>query len=200
MTSNIFQDLFNGRVLGIGREDQWLYLLRTELRKNLLKNKLIDNLNPEKKCDPADHGVSNFCISSTSDVVGFNFTSNNACSSASLWHKRLEHAPLRVRSRIAGLNMSLKEHNYTVYLITKHVRLPFPTSTSSILVFDIVHASVWGPYIAQTHDGERYFLTLGGDISKYTRIFLLHTKSDCITILRDFICIVKNQFGLIQMS
>lgn len=31
----IFQELFSGRVLGIGKEDQGLYLLKTEFRHNL---------------------------------------------------------------------------------------------------------------------------------------------------------------------
>lgn len=89
----------------------------------------------------------------------------------------------------------MKDHNCTVCPITKQTRLPFPTSVSiSNSCFDIVHVDVWGSYMVPNYDGKRYFLTLVDDKSRYTWIFLMHTKSDSIVLLRDFLCMVKTQF------
>ena len=117
----VFQDLFSGRVLGIGKEDQGLYLLNTDIQPRTLKDKI----------------TRNSCISFTS-----------VCSLHSLWHKRLGHAPFTVLSRIQCLqNVPMKDHNCTVCPIAKQTRLPFPTSVSlSNACFDIVHVDVWGPY------------------------------------------------------
>lgn len=41
-------------------------------------------------------------------------------------------------------------------------------------------------------DGKRYFVTIVDDYTRYTWIFLLHSKSDAIVVLRDFLNQVKN--------
>ena len=93
--------------------------------------------------------------------------------------------------------MSVHDHHCSICPIAKQSRLPFPTSLShSISVFDIIHGDVWGPYRVPNHDGKRYFLTLVDDMSRYTWIFLLHTKSDIVVVLKDFVNLVRNQFGV----
>lgn len=68
--------------------------------------------------------------------------------------------------------------------------------SNSSCSFDFVHSDVCGPYRGATHDDKRYFLTLVDNFSRYTRIFLLTSKVDCIISLRDFILIVNNKFGV----
>ena len=34
------------------------------------------------------------------------------------------------------------------------------------------------------------------DMSRYTWIFLLYTKSDTVVVLKDFVNLVRNQFGV----
>ena len=90
----------------------------------------------------------------------------------------------------------MKDHNCIVCPIAKQTRLPFPTSMSlSNTCFDIMHVDVWGTYRVSNYDEKRYFLALVDDKSKYTWISLMHTKSDTIVLLRDFICMIKTQFG-----
>ena len=40
------------------------------------------------------------------------------------------------------------------------------------------------------------FLTLVDDMSRYTWIFLLHTKSNTVVMLKDFVSLVRNQFDV----
>ncbi|EOY08441.1 Uncharacterized protein TCM_022873 [Theobroma cacao] len=88
---------------------------------------------------------------------------------------------------------------------------PFPKNTT--FSFELVHVDLWGPYIVPTIKGQRYFLTLVDDCSRFTWIFLLRNKLDVsycsrftwIFLLRnklDVSCILpsfyqyaKNQFS-----
>ena len=178
----VFQDLSNGKVLGIGREDQGLYLLQTGL-----------DTSADIGGFQAHNSTTEVSNNTKSKVT--NVRCNSLCD---LWHKRLGHAPLKVLSRIKCLHsISLEDHHCTVCPLAKQSRLPFPVSvTTSAASFDIVHGDVWGPYRVSNHDGKRYFLTLVDDKSRYTWISLLHTKSDCLIVLKDFISMVKTQFGV----
>ena len=145
----IFQDLFNGRVLGISKENQGLYILNTAVTTK-----------------PSNDQVSSGeCAKETAykriRPISFNSTAD---SLSSLWHKRLGHAPLKVLSRIKELNIvSVHEYHCSICPIAKQSRLPFPTSLShSISVFDIIHGDVWGPYRVPNHDGKRYFFNTCG--------------------------------------
>lgn len=181
----IFQEIYIGKVLGIGKEEHGLYLLQSDASYTLTAEPELTSLlslsgssSPMNSCDSSSSATSNDCV-------------------ASLWHKRLGHAPILVIRRIAGLhNVKVQDHHCSVCPIAKQSRLSFPTSIStSCCSFDLIHADVWGPYRVATHDDKRYFLTLVDDFSRYTWIFLLTSKANCIVPLRDFILMVKNQFG-----
>ncbi|XP_070009476.1 uncharacterized protein [Nicotiana sylvestris] len=78
----------------------------------------------------------------------------------------------------------------------RQTRVPFPVScTKTNDSFHLVHMDVWGPYKVPTYNGMRYFLTLVDDFSRWTWIFMLQLNSDVITILKDFIVMVLNQFN-----
>lgn len=53
---------------------------------------------------------------------------------------------------------------------------------------------VWGPYRVPTHDRKYYFLTVVDDYLRETWIFLMHMKNETIVFLKQFMCMVKNQF------
>ena len=79
--------------------------------------------------------------------------------------------------------------------IAKQNRLPFPNSNKfSEHCFDLIHADIWGPFRHLTHDGFSYFLTLVDDKSRFTWIYMLKNKSDCIIIIPQFFSHVENQF------
>lgn len=53
---------------------------------------------------------------------------------------------------------------------------------------------VWGPYKKTTHDKKYYFFTIVDDFSRATWIFLMQFKNKTIIFLKQFFCMVKNQF------
>ncbi|XP_075112694.1 uncharacterized protein LOC142182334 [Nicotiana tabacum] len=54
---------------------------------------------------------------------------------------------------------------------------------------------VWGPYKVATYNGMKFFLTLVDDYTRWTWTFLIRLKSDVIFILKNFLVMVKTQFG-----
>ncbi|XP_019234924.1 PREDICTED: uncharacterized protein LOC109215337 [Nicotiana attenuata] len=53
--------------------------------------------------------------------------------------------------------------------LAKHTRLPFHSSDSkSTEIFQLLHLDVWGPYSTSTVDGNKYFLTIVDDYSRVT--------------------------------
>ncbi|XP_075079228.1 uncharacterized protein LOC142164710 [Nicotiana tabacum] len=81
-------------------------------------------------------------------------------------------------------------------MAARQTRAPFPTSTSrSLHAFDLIHIDVWGPYKIATHNGMKYFLTLVDDFTRWTWVFLMRLKSDVIFLFKNFISMIKIQFG-----
>lgn len=77
----------------------------------------------------------------------------------------------------------------------KQVRFSFPSRFStSTSIFSIVHGDVWGIYWVLNHDNKRYFVTSVDDLSNYTIILLMHTKSYTFIVLKKFLDMVQTQF------
>ncbi|XP_019251045.1 PREDICTED: uncharacterized protein LOC109229959 [Nicotiana attenuata] len=84
----------------------------------------------------------------------------------------------------------------SVNMAARQTRVPFSTSTSrSLYSFDLIHMDVWGPYKVATQNGMRYFLMLVDDSTRWTWVFLMRLKSDVIFLLKNFIAMIKTQFG-----
>lgn len=60
----------------------------------------------------------------------------------------------------------------------------------------MVHVDIWGPYRKPTFDKKYYFVTIVDDYSWYTWLCLIHSKNEVITVLKDFMDLIENQFGL----
>lgn len=120
----IFQDFYNGQVLGIGKEEHGLYLLKgNSLQKSQLLNKCAHTAN-----------LSSESISS---------------ESTHLWHLRLGHAPIDVIKRHDVLRAlkNVGSYHCTVCLVAKQSKLPFQLSTATAKsIFELVHCDIWGPY------------------------------------------------------
>lgn len=52
-----------------------------------------------------------------------------------------------------------------------------------------------GPAPVQSIDGYKYYVQFLDDHSRFTWIYLLRQKSDTISTFRQFILLIKNQFG-----
>ncbi|XP_019256260.1 PREDICTED: uncharacterized protein LOC109234646 [Nicotiana attenuata] len=122
------RELSSGKVLGIGKGELGMYILKEEDRAILHHQGTHSN----SHTIPGD---TNKCS---------NLANSKACDVSSLWHQILGHAPLKVLRSVDALhNMQLKEHHCTVCPIAKQSRLPFPTSSPcSNYIFDIVHDTV----------------------------------------------------------
>jgi len=53
---------------------------------------------------------------------------------------------------------------------------------------------IYGDLREATFDGFKYFLTLVDDKIRFTWIYFLRTKSDCLSIVLQFFSYVENQF------
>nr|KYP60497.1 Retrovirus-related Pol polyprotein from transposon TNT 1-94 [Cajanus cajan] len=123
------------------------------------------------------------------------FPSNciNSCNVVTYdtWHKRLGHVPKSVYRLITNkTDLSSIDSSYhcSICNIAKQNRLPFSNPNKfSPNCFDLIHADIWGPFRQPTYDGFRYFLTLVDDKSRFTWVYMLHNKSDCIHIIPQFV-------------
>nr|XP_016473755.1 PREDICTED: uncharacterized protein LOC107795603 [Nicotiana tabacum] len=117
-----------------------------------------------------------------------------------LWHNRLGHVPFVKMKKITSIpaNFSAKQpFNCTICPMARQERLPFPQKTSTTnRIFELLHVDLWGPYHVPTHDRHKYFITIVDDYSRSTWTHLLSSKSNTIEILKNFMNLVENQFGV----
>ncbi|XP_015170070.1 uncharacterized protein [Solanum tuberosum] len=103
----LFHDLCTGKVRGIGKEEGGLYMLPpTKQPKPPSPATAFSNI----------HSV--FCPSSPTDI--------------SIWHMRLDHAPITVLHKIDSLRPQLQNkvfHSCPVCPLARQTRFPFPSST-----------------------------------------------------------------------
>ena len=77
--------------------------------------------------------------------------------------------------------------DYTSYHFGKQTKLPFNNSESfSFAPFDLIHSDIWGPVPVSTEGGSRYFVIFVDDFSQYTWTYLLHQRSELVSIYQTF--------------
>ncbi|XP_021737707.1 uncharacterized protein LOC110704224 [Chenopodium quinoa] len=124
----------------------------------------------------------------------------SAVDDAELWHLRLGHLPFsQIKSIVLNCNVSICLQNTICQVcpLAKQTRLAFHTSsiqTSS--VFELLHIDVWGPHSVKTPTGCNQFLTIVDDYSRFTWIHMLKNKSDSVLVMKIFMKMVHNQFGV----
>ncbi|RDY04653.1 hypothetical protein CR513_11617, partial [Mucuna pruriens] len=52
--------------------------------------------------------------------------------------------------------------------LSKFLHLSFISNNFSPNPFDLVHCDIWGPYHQPSHDGNRFFLTIDDDCTRFT--------------------------------
>ena len=76
--------------------------------------------------------------------------------------------------------------------------MPFNNSESfSFAPFDLIHSDIWGPVPVSTEGGSRYFVIFVDDLSRYTWIYLLHHRSELVSIYQTFDKMIEIQFNRI---
>jgi len=112
-----------------------------------------------------------------------------------IWHVRLGHLS---NQRLAVMK---QQHPCIQYNMndccdvchkSKQKRLPFPESFSHASnVFDLIHTDIWRPCSTASLNGERYFLTIVDDNTRFTWIFLMKSKAETRTHIINFVHYVK---------
>lgn len=116
-----------------------------------------------------------------------------------LWHRRLGHALAGALKQLFSLvynECKGKIDNCNVCPLAKHCKLSFSISSSRVEdVFHLLHVDVWGPYVVQTFDGNKLFLTIVDDHSRMSWVYLLKLKRDVLILLRNLLKLVQTQFN-----
>ncbi|CAL8998680.1 unnamed protein product [Prunus brigantina] len=164
----VLQDLATRRTIGLGKQRGGLYYLAALASPNSSPN----------KSDPSCHLAS---------------------ASADLWHRRLGHlssARLNFMSKTL-LNFPCSSNNICdICPLAKQTRLPFSNSSiTSSHPFALIHCDIWGPHKIASLSGAHYFLTVVDDFTRFTWIFLMHTKSETQEHLRSFFAYTQTQFN-----
>jgi hypothetical protein len=122
-----------------------------------------------------------------------------AAASSVTWHRRLGHPGRDVMSKLSsstsgsGCRGSF-EHLCHACQLGRHVRLPFPTSSSRTAdTFDLIHCDVWTSPVISISGCKNYLLILA-DFSHYLWTFPLRQKSDTYPTLSHFFAWVSTQF------
>ena len=61
-------------------------------------------------------------------------------------------------------------------------------------IFELIHVYMWGPFGTSSIHGHQYFLTVLDDFSRYKWVFLLKSKLEVSTRVKDFVTLARIQF------
>lgn len=122
-----------------------------------------------------------------------------------LWHRRFGHRDANAVNKVIkeklGSGMIVtkcrRDEVYETCLEGKLARKPFPSvvERKAKQILDLVHTDLCGPFNTATPSGNRYFLSLIDDYSRFTVIYLLKEKSEAKEKVKEFVHFCKNYFG-----
>jgi transposase InsO family protein len=182
-------------VPGLGRS---LFSWRSAKRKNSCV--LVDNGILELK-DKSD----NRTFLQTRDIDN-NFIVNTCQNSAGaatyeFWHSALGHpavSSLKPALYSDGNQIPAAPHDFECHTCriskSKH-SVPRPIGTRSTERFDLIHSDICGPFPHADLDGNRYFLTVIDDYTRFSKVYFLKEKSQAASTIMGFIKYVETQFG-----
>jgi transposase InsO family protein len=109
-----------------------------------------------------------------------------------LWHERFGHAGqdairrLQNGTAVTGMHSVKDKKECDVCIQAKQTRESFSRSTSrAAYPLELVHSDLVGPMRVQGLRGERYFVTLLDDFSRYCEVFCLKKKSEAASTIID---------------
>ncbi|KAL0298504.1 UNVERIFIED_CONTAM: Retrovirus-related Pol polyprotein from transposon TNT 1-94 [Sesamum radiatum] len=113
-----------------------------------------------------------------------------------LWHQRLGHPSFKTLQHVKGFSSSVLTDNTIcdVCPMAKQSRLPFKQVLLNLLLFELIHIDLWGPYKHASLSGCHFFLTIVDDYSRTTWTYLLKHKSQAVPLLETYLQMVQTQF------
>lgn len=118
-----------------------------------------------------------------------------------LWHKRLGHVNFQALSfmsknkMVEGLPViTAPKENCSGCLMAKQVRKPFPTQSQyrANNILELIHGDLCGPITPERPSGNRYFLLLVDDFSRYMWVYMLREKGEAFDAFKHFRALVEN--------
>jgi transposase InsO family protein len=133
-----------------------------------------------------------------------NKSMNNICddineSDASIWHSRLYHLNFGSMSRLSSLNLILnlsivKGSKCQSCVQSKQPRKPHKAAEDKHLApLDLIHSDICEMNGVLTAGGQRYFMTMIDDASRYCYVYLLKTKDEALNCFKTYKAEVENQ-------
>jgi Reverse transcriptase (RNA-dependent DNA polymerase)/gag-polypeptide of LTR copia-type/Integrase core domain/GAG-pre-integrase domain len=122
-----------------------------------------------------------------------------------LWHRRLGHRDPEAIKKLChnqladGIQIdACSEVSKCINCLKgKMTRKSFQKVSDhrAVQVLDLIHSDVCGPMNNVTPGQKKYFLTFIDDYSRYTVVYLLHTKDEVASKLQEYVNHVRNKFG-----
>jgi hypothetical protein len=155
----------------------------------------VDNLLVKTVCGGLFRfSVADFC----------NKSMNNICddiieSGASVWHSRLCHLNFDAMSRLSSLNLipnlsTVKGSKYQNCVQSKQPRKSHKVAEERHLApLELIHSDICEINCVLTEGGQRYFMTMIDDASRYCYVYLLKTNADALSCFKTYKAEFKNQ-------
>lgn len=127
-------------------------------------------------------------------------TEGNGTDCIHAWHNRLGHRdPNAIRLLEGNLNITTCSQSLVCEscIQAKMTRKPVPkkSDSRSTNVLDLIHTDVCGPMQTTTPGGNKYFMTVIDDYSRYTMVYLLKNKAEVMPRLTEYVKYVQTKFG-----
>lgn len=112
-----------------------------------------------------------------------------------LWHSRLGHVNFAALTLMSKEEMACglpklvhPKKTCEGCLMSKQTRTPFPSQTmfSAKHVLELIHGDICGPFTPPTSAGNKFFLLLVDDCSRFMWVYLLKTKDEAFEIFKRF--------------
>ena len=119
-----------------------------------------------------------------------------------LWHARLGHVNFRVMESMVekGLVEGVPKIKHPTQvcdgcLVAKQVKQPFPKEAMwrASKPLELIHADLCGPITPQTLAGNRYFMLMVDDFSRYMWVHMLKSKDEAFATFKKFKAQVENE-------
>jgi transposase InsO family protein len=131
---------------------------------------------------------------------------NNICdgineSDASIWHSHLCHLHFGSMYRLSSLNLIpnlsiIKGSKYQSCVQSMQPRKPHKAAKERHLTpLELIHSDICEINGVLTEGGQRYFMTMIDDTSRYCYVYLLETKDDALNYFKTYKAEVENQLG-----